>query len=46
MHDVQVARKYYKISLNVEILIDINFFGTKQAFGVNPRGIRCESERC
>ena len=45
-HDVQVSRKCYKISRNVGNLINLIFFCKKaSAFGVNPTGFWCESER-
>ena len=38
VHDLQVSRQCYTISLNVGRLIDLLFSATKHAFCVNPRG--------
>ena len=36
VHDLQVSRQCYKMSGNVENLIDLLFFCNKNAVGVNP----------
>ena len=45
-HDLQVSRTCYQISRNLGNLINIIFFCKKHAFGVNPRGFWCESDKC
>ena len=45
-HDLQVSRKCYKISRNLGHLITLILFCKTHAFGVNPKGFRCESEKC